>query len=261
MFITAGALLGGLNQNVIMNGLKKTNYYQKSYDAFIEQAEKIAEQYGQSKEVITENISIGSYHIKANNYFKTALKQGDTKGLELAIDMELDNIIRGWKSIKKEKYGNVTMQEIEKMEQCADEIADVYLDSIEFTFVRDIASYRESFTGFLKLAIPCGLIAIIVLIFTLFVANTYKHRALRYIVYALTGANIVMLFVGLYLLRLKEQLIQTENARYLAFLNVYYKESIIPYFMVLSVGILLAATLHIVVRQMRNGLIAKNKND
>lgn len=261
IFIATGVLLGGLNQNVIMNGLKKTNYYQKSYDSFIEQAETIADSYGQTKEVIAENISIGSYHIKANNYFKNELKQADMSGIKVAIDMELDNIIRQWNTSKKETFGNVTVQESETIEQCADEIADVYYKSIEFPFVGDIASYREGFISFLKLALPAGLLAITVLVITLFVSNTYKHRALRYIVHAITGSNITLFVVGLYLLRIKDQVIQTENARYQAFLNVYYRDSIVPFFIILCVGILFAATLHIAVRQMRNGLIAKNKND
>lgn len=261
IFLSTGVLLGGLNRNVIMNDLKKSNYYQKNYEAFIEQAKLIGNEFGLSEDVITESLTIANYHIKANNYFSYASKNADVKVVELAIDMELDNVVRQWSAIREEKYGNVTLEESMEMEQCAKEIANVYQDSIEFPYAHDIARYQETFLNFFKIALPVGLLLIAVLIFTLFVSNKYKHRAVRYVIYAVLGADIVTFVVGIYLLKIKGQLIPINHDRYQAFLDLYYRDSVVPFFLILCAGILLAVILLLMVHQMRNQLIAKNKND
>lgn len=261
IFLSVALLLGGLNNNVINNDLKKMNYYQSGYEDFIQQAKAIASSFGLSENVISENITLANYHIKSNNYLTYASKNADTKAIDIAIDMELDNVVRLWNEEIKEKHGNVTLEESQNIDLCATEIATLYKDSIDFPFIKDIAVHKEKYISFLKIALPIELLCVAVIAITLFVTTKYKHRALRYILYAVIGSDIVTLVFGVYLLKLKDQLIHSDNVRYQAFLELYYRDSVVPFFLIFSAGILLAVFLMLMIRQMRNQLIAKNNNN
>lgn len=258
VFLSVALLLGGLNLNVIDNDLKKTNYYESGYDEFIQQASNIAQHYGLSDIVVSDTITMANYHSKANNYMKVASKNKDTNAIDIAIDMELENVVRAWTEEVIKSRGNVTISENQTMEQCSISIAKIYKNSIKFSFIKDIAVQKEKIVSTLKLVLPVVLIGITIIIITLLVTNKYKHRAIRYIVYAVIGSDIATLVFGMYLFKIKGQLIETDHKRYQAFLECYYRDSLVPFFLVSGVGILIAVFLILLKQQMRNQLIKKH---
>lgn len=258
VFLSVALLLGGLNINVIDNDLKKTNYYESGYDEFIQQASNIAQHYGLSDIVVSDTITMANYHSKANNYMKVALKNKDTNAIDIAIDMELENVVRAWTEEVIKSRGNVTISENQTIEQCAINIAKIYKDSIKFSFIKDIAVQKEKIVSTIKQVLPVVLIGITLIMITLLVTNKYKHRAVRYIVYAVIGADITTLVFGMYLFKIKGQLIETDHKRYQVFLDYYYRDSLVPFFLVSGVGVLIAVFLLLIIRQMRNQLIKKH---
>lgn len=202
LYALVGLLAGVFNDNVILDRLNKSNYYQSIYATIQDNIESVLLPTGLDVTVIDDVITKEMVYIGARNTIEGAIKGKtviqDTKGMENKLKANI--------KAYAEEHGIANGGEQQAgMNLLCEMISKEYRDNLEFPFMNYYVRYKALYLNIVQFAIPIIIVmAALVVVFLLRIQH-YKHRGVRYIAYSTLASSImisvlpaVLLAVGAY---------------------------------------------------------------
>jgi hypothetical protein len=201
LFLCAGFGFGVFNKVSIIRNLNESNYYYEVQDTINKNAEEAAVKAGLPAQVITDVITVERVYIGEKNYVEAALrgKSEDINTDKLREDLTL--------SINQYLLGKgvTPTEELDAgVNTLVSAVETDYKNVIQLQFVNLLTEYKAEFINLMKYVIPSLIILIGALCFFLIRMHHYKHRGVRYIIYALASASLIIILSAVYLLFTKQ---------------------------------------------------------
>ena len=190
LLLNIGIGFGVFNNNAVIRTLNKTSYYEKIYSDIHMKVQELLKSADMPAELFDDVINKRRVHVALNNYVNnTLLGEVAFLGTDKLVS-ELNDCIENY-------YDTLKTEHIDEIKTIAREliynIELVYNNSIQNPTIYIILDIREQFTKVLIYLYPILIILIAVIGFCLIKLYRHKHRALRYINYAMLAASLLLI--------------------------------------------------------------------
>ena len=202
VFLTIASVLmairiGFFNKELIFEYLDKVDFYNEVQQEVYKQVSYEIVPTGLELDLIDETIPIEKIHNDVNGYIKACFDN-----TEYAIDTT---------EIEDAMYQNI-MDQFENMERQEDtgtqeharrfisNIMEKYPDIIKFPYIKEFSDISARIQPLITLIMIAAIVMGVVCILFLLLLQRWKHRSLRYIIYAILAAAIMTVVMPVYLL-------------------------------------------------------------
>ena len=197
IFIMGGCLNGIVRDSALLRALDDSNYYEKSYEAFCEQADVLLEEAGLAKTALQTALPLRKFYIDEKQCMQSMLKEQD---ISISEEQIKEEVASGIFSYYEEKGITITSEQNVTITQTADILANEYTKWMKLDFLKSISDYWKEIKTKLVFAMPVCIILIGLIIFALCNMYQYKHKALRYVASGILGAS-ALTAVSVFLLK------------------------------------------------------------
>lgn len=219
-----GCVTGILRDNALMQAIDDSMYHEKSYAAFMPEAETVLEQTGLSKTILEEVLPLRKFYIDEKQCMEDTLGKQESSVTEDRIREE----VKGGITAYYKDAGMVITSELDtKITQASDILSKEYTEWMRLTFLSSISDYWKGIRKNMLLAMPLCILLSGIIIFAMCRMYHYKHRALRYVAAGTIGA-VLLNGVSVYLLQGKMDYAKAIEgpAYYKDFINAYFTTGI-----------------------------------
>ncbi len=251
LFICSGIGIGLLNRQGVIRNLDKSNYYREVYEALYDRASRDIEAAGFPASVLEEAITLERVYITGKGYHNAILNTEATPLKTEKLKETLDRNLRQYLMAKGVEPDQLTSS----LENLLQTIEQDYKDAIDLPILITIAAYRSNYVKGLLYGMPIMILLVGSLCYLLLriYRNSYIHRGIRYITYALMSASILISSMAGYLLITKPYLgISAQPAYYHSFLIEYLHWSIVIFVYIGGMGFVLSLILMSLVSYLKN---------
>ena len=245
-----GITVGVFNDKSVVNKLSESNYYNKVYEVIHHNAEEAVKEAGFPTVVLENVITLERVYIGGKNYVNDVLNGTEPKiKTDKLRETLLENVDR-----YLDEQGLIRTEEMKNQsEALATVIEEEYRTGINLKFVDYYTEYRTNFMHMAYIGIPMILLLIFVICAMLIRMNQYKHRAVRYINYALIAASCLIILMAIYLLAAKHYSgLNLSPDYYNDFLITYLRWDIMVFLYLGEIGMALSLVLLPLTGYMKN---------
>ena len=193
LLINIGICFGIFSNNAVIRTLNKTDYYEKIYADIHVKIQELLKSADMPAELFDNVINKRRVHVAANNYVNKTLlgEEALLDNDKLARELN-DSILSYYDTLGTEQ--NVETDTITKELIYNTEL--VYNNGIQNPTINIILDIREQIIKVIIYLYPILIILIAVISFCLFKLYRHKHRALRYVNYAMLSASLLLIILS-----------------------------------------------------------------
>ncbi len=201
LFVCLGLSMGVFNDTNVMRKLRESGYYTEVYKILDKNTKEIVQKAGFPDKIFDGVITQNKVYVEGDNYTRNKLKgidqNIDTEKLKTDLSKNIDEHLLQLKVVRTDDLN----AGIENMISVIDE---EYHNCIEIQFLNYYVDFRNDFQKIIKIVIPVVIILIGIMSYFSIRMRHYKHRGVRFIMYALISSSIMTLFASTWLLIKKE---------------------------------------------------------
>lgn len=255
--ILAAIKIGFLNKELIFEYLDKVDFYTEVQEEIYEQVSYEIVPTGLELNLIDETIPIEKVHNDVNGYIEACFED---------VEYEIETT-----EIEDAMYENI-MDQFENMERQEDtgtqeharrfvsNIIEKYPDIIKFPYMKEFASVCTRIDPIISMIMIAAAVMGAVCILFLLLLQRWKHRSLRYIIYAGLAAALMTVAIPVYLLIQKTyEGLGIRPAYLYNFCMEYIKASLLS-FIWIGVGLLGSSILLMIVVKLMKERLKKRKH-
>lgn len=232
-----------LNAQFIINIFENKNYYSQMYDEYSQAVEYLADPAGidagimssvMTKEQMQQDIINTVY--SAYNYKGAAGFNIDQKAIQNKFFSKLSDfaVSHGY-TVEGELKTN-----LEYVSSCAETTYETYA---KFPFINYLGGFSIQLKKVFGIGLVFSMVVVFVLLIALYFSSEWKHRATRAVIYALSGAGLMLIMGPMVLLlsnKIKYLSITTKSIYDFA---VGYAQKVLSMFIVSGIAFLIVAVL------------------
>lgn len=252
IFMTAGCgeLILGICSNVTLRrSVRESNYAERAYDEFVEDAAELLEMNGisiDSETMFPEKdlmFAFSNYEDAIYNHKQPKSQVANTVGtVEVAM----------WEYLVK-NHIDVTETIEQGIKRQSGAIGEMYEQYMEPVFLKKMHEVTYSHRGSLKIALLFGIVLSVGIVVVLALMFRHKHKALRYVISACLAAGIWNLFSMIVIfVELNVTKLGIASKAYEVFLDSYRTAIRVPFFIITAVLFLTAAMLFYLLKRLRH---------
>ena len=202
VFLTLASYLGGIyfglfNNNLILDALNSTNYYNAILDNTSEKAAALAIPMGLPADIFNNVFTLDSTYSDGRAIMQNAFKGEsytlDTSDIENRITSNI-NIYLTSKNL------TATPEQQNNINEFAQTVAGEYVKNISIPYINYYVQLRSMFSNVVMIGLPVLLLLSAAAVFLLIRLHRWLHRSLRYITYGTLAAAIMTGTIPLYAL-------------------------------------------------------------
>jgi hypothetical protein len=252
LFICIGFKVGVFNDRIILSKVNESNYYNEIHEQLNERAEAIVIEAGLPTAVLQDVITLERVYIGGKYYIE------DTLSGEVAVantEKVRENLTRNIEQYLAENEIVETEELHAGINEIISNVEQEYKRGIEFQFINYITIYKFQYLNIMKIVVPLLLVLAGILCFFLVRMQTYKHRGVRYIAYAMLASSIMTILTSAFLLLTRQyEKVDTSPDYYREFLIVYLNWDIKVFLFLGGIGIVISIILINLVGFMKNNI-------
>lgn len=254
-YILIGINLGLLGDKSITRALNASDYYNEVHSALTGYCEELVTETGLPSTVLEDVITSQRLYIAGKNYIAQVLRGEEP-------DIKTDKLVNRFKEnidlyLQQENISQ-TVQLQDATTELITAIEAVYKEAVEFQLTDYITEYRNQFINLTRIFLPLVIVFSGVVCYFIIRLHKYRHRGLRYIVYALMAASLLTILTALFLLITKYYSgIEATPDYYKTFLMQYFRWSILIFVYIGGIGLTLSVALMALVSYLKNRIMNK----
>ncbi|MCI8554770.1 MAG: hypothetical protein HFJ80_07500 [Clostridiales bacterium] len=184
------------NQDFVLKRLEKANYYQKSADTILDQMKSLP---GGVPAEIYDGVIDADLVYKDIVNGVTAAFTGDSS-YRLDLQPLKEDLMSRFTTYAAENELVISDESAESLQTLVDTCTKLYRDQVTIPFVDTFGQIRMLFFKGYTIGIVVIVLLCALLILFLLSIRRFKHRAVRYLVYSLSGAALMMSVFPIYIL-------------------------------------------------------------
>ncbi len=255
LFVSVGFILGVYDNKSVTRAIYESNYYKNVYDNLYKNSETIIKKANLPPTVLADVITLDCVYIESKNYVDKALAgtPPTVKTQELTNKL-LNNINAYLKNENVERTKSMD-QDIAKLTNA---IGNQYEAAVQLHLADDIVKNKARFEQVIRMCILISLALIAILSFFSVRLYKYKHRGIRYIVYALITSSLLTVGVASFLLKTKQySRINVAPDYYKKLISAYLRWDSMVFIYIGCIGLVMSAALAYVVFYMKKRIISQ----
>lgn len=250
LYLCAGFILGFFNGDSVTRAIKESSYYNNVYTEVYSAAKTIVTEAGFPDTVLDNAVSLERVYISNKNYVEKALRGEATEANTDKLREALTNNINTYlleKNIEQTQALDASIAEM------ITRIDTKYKEAIQLQLANNLAAYKVRYEKMISIMIPIILAIIGVLSFFLIKMYKYKHKGIRYIVYAIMTSSLMTMIVAFLLIKTK-QYARTEVIPdyYKSMITAYLRWDMTVFIYIGGIGFTIAIALAYVVYYMKS---------
>ncbi len=197
LFLIIGIYAGVFNDNVILNRLNKSNYYQSIYTTIMDNAQSVIMPTGLDVSVLDGVITKDMVYIGAKQTIEQSIQ-----GNRLEPDVKtIKNSLRE-NILAYAKTHNMTYDSSQEagLNTLCEAVAKEYTRMLDFPFVDYYVKYKAIYLKVFWILVPVIILLSAAMILVLLKLHRFKHQGIRYIAYSMLAASIMTMAVPIGLL-------------------------------------------------------------
>jgi hypothetical protein len=250
LFVCIGFKVGVFNDRIILSKVNESNYYNEIHEQLNERAEAILIEAGIPTAVLQDVITLERVYIGGKYYIEDTLSGevavANTEKVREELTQNIEQYLAENEIVETEELHAGINEIISNVEQ-------EYKRGIEFQFINYITIYKFQYLNVMKIVVPLLLVLAGILCFFLVRMQTYKHRGVRYISYAMLASSIMTILTSAFLLLTRQyEKVDISPDYYREFLIVYLNWDIKVFLFLGGIGIVISIILINLVGFMKN---------
>lgn len=250
--LSMGLSFGLFNDKSITKAMNESNYYNAVHKALNSYSEELVTEAGLPVSILEEVFTTQRLYIAGKNYVEQVLRgeESDTKTdkLQKKFSENLEHYLDQEKILETEELQNGTSDLITKLEV-------EYKAAVSLPFARYFTEYKRQYNTFLRILLPIIIVFISVICYFVIRIHRYRHRGLRYIVYALMAASLLTIVAAVYLLLTKQYTGAVITPDYYKnFLQEYLRWSVTVFLYIGGIGLTISVGLISLISYLKNGI-------
>lgn len=186
--VLIGTYIGALNEDVILQKLQESNYYEDSYSQFVGGLQEQLAGSTITVDDVQEVLSFQQFYIDERTVIMDTL-QGQNYSLNIKEKHEA--IVKAVSAIYEQQGKVLTINISEQINQACDQMMKLYEETMECKLFSMITDYRREINRLSAITIPIVSLILITLILSIWSMYRHKHKALRFMAYAALSASMM----------------------------------------------------------------------
>lgn len=252
LYVCAGFILGVFDNKSVTRAIYESSYYNNVYDELNRSTEAIMKEAGIPTTVLADVITLDRVYIGSKNYVEKALRGEEVTIKTDKLREKLTENLNAY--LQKENVIRTTTLD-SNIANIIDLVESKYKDTVQLQLAKDIIKYKKNYENMIRIII-LGLVAAIGLLsYFLIRLYQYKHRGIRYIVYALITSSLLTIATAFILLKTKQYTnIDVNPGYYKNLVTAYLRWDTMVFIYMGGIGLTIAAALAYVVYHMKSRL-------
>lgn len=186
-----------LNKNFLLDQLSISGYHVKATEYAKESISELAFVGGVPSDIFDSIVTTERINADTYKLFEKAF-DGEQYSIDsAALEQEFIDVIENYASENAMEINEETQSNIQHLaEQCT----QAYLNCINIAGLNTVIGALKQPIAFMSFALAGAFLSILISLIMLYLVNKYKHKFLRYIFYALSGATLMLTVLPAYLL-------------------------------------------------------------